>query len=88
MKTAPSLITPGGQMSDKEKLMLTMLVYGFNCRKIAESLGISTHYVYYLSRLLKARFAADTHAAVVSKAIAEGIISAEGQLLPQQTKND
>ena len=88
MKTAPPLITPGGRMSDKEKLMLTMLVRDFNCRKIADALGISTHYVYYLARLLKARFAADTLTAVVSKAIMEGIISAEGQLLPQQTDND
>ena len=82
MKLEHPLASHGGQMCDKEKLMLILLSLGFDTKEIADIIGISTHYVYYLSRLLKARFSVDTHAAVVSRAIAEGIISADGKLLP------
>lgn len=81
MKAERPLISHGGQMSDKEEQMLSLLARGGTTRQIADTIGISTHYVYYLSRLLKARFGVDTHAAVVSRAIAEGIISPDGQIL-------
>lgn len=81
MNINTELDRPGSQMSVKEGRMLTLLARGFNTKQIAEAIGISTHYVYYLSRLLKVRFSVDTHAAVVSRAIAEGIISAGGDLM-------
>ena len=87
MMTEYPLITHGGRMSDKEEVMLSLLSRGFTGREIAEVMGISRHYVYYLSRLLKARFAVDTSAAVVSRAIAEGIISTDGKILPPFSNN-
>lgn len=71
-------------MSEKEELMLALLARGFTTQEIADIIGISTHYAYYLTKLLKARFAVSTQAALVSRAISEGIISPDGQLLRTQ----
>ena len=83
MKTAHLLLGNGGKMSDKEKLLLVLLVHDMKTQQIADTIGVSVNYVYYLSRILKARFAVDTIAALISRAIAEGFISADGKLLPQ-----
>jgi DNA-binding CsgD family transcriptional regulator len=74
-------------MSDKEKTVLILLVHDLTNREIADAMGVSKHYVYYLSRLLKARFSVNTTVALVARAIAEGIISGDGQILPPSSNN-
>ena len=71
----------GGQVFEKEMTMLCLLARGQTSREIAGTICISMSYVYFLAALLKARFSVDTLAAVVSRAIALGIISADGELL-------
>ena len=68
-------------LSEKEGQVLCLLVLGYRTEDIAAKLNISTNYVYVLIRSLKQRFLAKTNAAIVSRAIAEGIVSAEGELL-------
>ena len=88
MKAKHPLANRNDLMADKEGWMLVLLARGLKTRQIAETMGISTHYVYYLSTLLMARFGVNTRAAVVSRAILEGIISADGQLLRTLRSNN
>ena len=70
-----------GRLPEKEEQVLTLLAQGLKTIEIAETLGITTHYVYFLARMLRLRFSVDTNVAVVSHAIAEGIITADGKLV-------
>ncbi len=61
-------------MSARERETLLMLAGDFGSEGVAETLGVTTHYVYDLVRLLKARLGARTIAGMVVQAIREGLI--------------
>ncbi len=65
-------------MSDKERETLLLLTRGCDVAEIAETLGITTNYVYSLIRLLKARFDAKTNTGIVVRAVEEGIVGIDG----------
>lgn len=73
-------------LSEKEGQVLSLLVLGYKVEDMAAKLNISTNYVYVLLRSLKQRFLAKTNAAIVSRAIAEGVVSTEGVLLAKTRK--
>lgn len=86
MPTRSRLPRRGAEMSPKEKETLSLLVQGYKAVEIADCLGVTPNYVYALTRLLKARFGAKTNAGIVSCAIAEGIIAADGTFREQETQ--
>jgi DNA-binding CsgD family transcriptional regulator len=67
-------------LTEKEGQILSLLVLGYKVGDMAAKLNISTNYVYVLIRSLKQRFLAKTNAAIVSRAIAEGVVSTDGVL--------
>jgi DNA-binding CsgD family transcriptional regulator len=73
-------------MSPKEKETLTLLARGYPSVEIADCLGVTPNYIYSLIRLLKARFGTRTNAGIVSHAIAEGIITADGTFTEEEAQ--
>ena len=71
----------GARMSNRERKTLMLIVRGYKAAAIAEQLGVTTNYVYAIARLLRARFDAKTNAELISQAIAEGVISPDGEFL-------
>jgi DNA-binding CsgD family transcriptional regulator len=61
-------------MSARERETLLMLAGDFGSEGVADALGVTTHYVYDLVRLLKARLGAHTIAGMVVQALREGLI--------------
>jgi DNA-binding CsgD family transcriptional regulator len=74
-------IGPDLPMSQREATILIMLTRGASAGEIAVALRVTPNYVYSLIRLLKARFGAKTNAGIVSRAIAEGVITPDGELI-------
>ena len=70
-----------------ENQVLSLLVRGYNAHTMAEELHISEAYVYYLIRELRQRFLVLSTPALVSRAIAEGVIRPDGTIpgSPTQT---
>ncbi len=74
-------------LKEKEATVLCLLARGYTVEDMVGELHFSDDYVYTLIRSLKQRFHAKTVAAIVSRAIAGGIISPDGVLLRQQRGN-
>ncbi len=86
MSTRTRLPRRGAEMSPKEKETLTLLARGYRSVEIADCLDVTPNYIYALIRLLKARFGARTNVGIVSYAIAEGIITADGTFVEEETQ--
>ncbi len=68
-------------LKEKEGQILCLLVRGYTVDDMVAELHFSDDYVYFLIRSLKQHFHVKTPAAVVSHAIAQGIVSPDGVLL-------
>ncbi|MCC7210005.1 MAG: helix-turn-helix transcriptional regulator [Anaerolineae bacterium] len=77
MTARTRLMPRGTHMSAKERQTLRLLEGGFKPLQIASKLDVTRSYIYSLIRMLRARFDAKTNAQMISRAIAEGIISAD-----------
>lgn len=71
------LMPRGTHISPRERETLRLIGGGLLPAEIASTLGVTSSYIYSLSRMLRARFDARTNAQMISRAIAEGIISAD-----------
>lgn len=76
------------EIKEREGQVLSLLVLGYDVNDIAAELDISVNYTYHLIRSLRMRFLAKTNAAMVSRAIAEGMVSANGELLRKAQNAD
>ena len=61
--------------------VLSMLARGYKVASMAQELNISRNYVYLLMRELRLRFLVASNAALVSRAIANGIIQPDGTVI-------
>src|SRR5579859_623596 len=81
-------------LTDNECQILVLLVqdHGRKVRDIADTLHISANYVYLSMRQLRLKFFVQNNTALVARAIAMGVISADGTLtklarhLPKQPR--
>jgi DNA-binding CsgD family transcriptional regulator len=71
----------GPDMTTREKQTLVLLTKGHTCVAAAKILCITPSYVNSIVYMLKIRFGVNTVAGIVARAIAEGVISPEGELL-------
>ncbi len=71
------LMPRGTRISARERQTLILVGGGLIAPEIASELDVTSSYIYSLTRMLRARFDAKTNAQMISRAIAEGIISAD-----------
>src|SRR5258707_13305526 len=67
-----------------ESQILSLLARGYNAHGIANTLHISQNYVYFLVRELRHRLLVSSNPALISRAIAEGVIQPDGTLETQK----
>ncbi len=65
-------------LSDNELTALALLAKGYRTRELGAVLGVTDAYVYFLVRMLRMRFDVKTNAALISQAIAEGVLPVQG----------
>jgi DNA-binding CsgD family transcriptional regulator len=70
----------GANMSLREKETLVLLAKKKDAGEISDLLHLTPNYVYSVIRMLKIRFDAKTVIGVVLNAIAEGVITIDGEL--------
>ena len=69
-----------------ESQILSLLARGYNAHGIANTLHISQNYVYFLVRELRQRFLVSSNPALISRAIAEGVIQPDGTIPNLETQ--
>jgi DNA-binding CsgD family transcriptional regulator len=75
---------PGASMSEREKQTLVLLTKGQGAADIATTLNITPNYVYSMIKMLKARFDVTTINGIVARAIAEGVVTPEGEMCTEE----
>ncbi len=78
----------GASMSEREKQTLVLLTKGQGATDIATILNITPNYVYSMIKMLKARFDVTTINGIVARAIAEGVVTPEGEFCTEEHQTD
>ncbi len=79
---------PVDSMSEREKQTLILLTKGHGATDIAQTLNITPNYVYSMIKMLKARFDVTTINGIVVQAIAEGVVTLEGELCTEENQSN